>query len=109
MNIVESLRELIGAAAVLDAADTATRSAGVWRPDNLQAAALARPASTQEVAKVMAWCHANDVSVVTHGGLTGLVHGADAGPEPNRCSPRLAAECRCPAGAGHTVRQTADC
>jgi len=81
MNIVESLRELIGAAAVLDAADTATRSAGVWRPDNLQAAALARPASTQEVAKVMAWCHANDVSVVTHGGLTGLVHGADAGPE----------------------------
>lgn len=81
MNIVESLRELIGAAAVLDAADTATRSAGVWRPDNLQAAALARPASTQEVAKVMAWCHANDVSVVTHGGLTGLVHGGDAGPE----------------------------
>ena len=29
----------------------------------------------------MAWCHANDVSVVTHGGLTGLVHGGDAGPE----------------------------
>lgn len=81
MNIVESLRELIGEAAVLDAADTATRSAGVWRPDNLQAAALARPGSTQEVSKVMAWCHANDVSVVTHGGLTGLVHGGDAGPE----------------------------
>jgi FAD/FMN-containing dehydrogenase len=81
MDIVGSLREIIGENAVLDAADTATRSAGVWRPDNLQAAALARPANTDEVSKVMAWCHANDISVVTQGGLTGLVHGADAGPD----------------------------
>ena len=81
MDIVGSLRAIIGDNAVLDAADTATRSAGVWRPDNLQAAALARPATTEEVSKVMAWCHANDVSVVTHGGLTGLVHGADASPD----------------------------
>ncbi len=81
MDIVGSLRAIIGDNAVLDAADTATRSAGVWRPDNLQAAALARPANTEEVSKVMAWCHANDISVVTHGGLTGLVHGADAGPD----------------------------
>ena len=81
MDIVGSLRAIIGENAVLDAADTATRSAGVWRPDNLQAAALARPATTEEVSKVMAWCHANDVSVVTHGGLTGLVHGADASPD----------------------------
>jgi FAD/FMN-containing dehydrogenase len=81
MDIVGSLRAIIGENAVLDAADTATRSAGVWRPDNLQAAALARPANTEEVSKVMAWCHANDISVVTHGGLTGLVHGADAGPD----------------------------
>ena len=81
MDIVGSLRAIIGENAVLDAADTATRSAGVWRPDNLQAAALARPANTEEVSKVMAWCHANDISVVTQGGLTGLVHGADAGPD----------------------------
>ena len=81
MDIVGSLRAIIGDNAVLDAADTATRSAGVWRPDNLQAAALARPATTEEVSKVMAWCHANAVSVVTQGGLTGLVHGADAGPD----------------------------
>ncbi len=81
MDIVESLRNLIGDTAVLDAADTATRSAGVWRPDNLQAAALARPASTEEVSKVLAWCHANGIGVVAQGGLTGLVHGADAGPD----------------------------
>ena len=46
MDIVESLRSLIGEKAVLDAVDTATRSAGVWRPDSLQAAAIARPANT---------------------------------------------------------------
>ena len=38
------LRALIGAAAVLDAAELATRSAGAFRADNLKAAALARPA-----------------------------------------------------------------
>jgi len=81
MNPVESLRSLIGEKAVLDAADVATRSAGVWRPDNLQAAALARPASTEEVSQVLRWCHANQVGVVTQGGLTGLVHGGDAAPD----------------------------
>jgi len=81
MNPVESLRSLIGEKAVLDAADVATRSAGVWRPDNLQAAALARPANTEEVSQVLRWCHANKVGVVTQGGLTGLVHGGDAAPD----------------------------
>ena len=81
MNTVETLRTLIGEKAVLDAADTATRSAGVWRPDNLQALALARPTNTEEVSSVLAWCHDNNVSVVTQGGLTGLVHGGDAQPD----------------------------
>ncbi len=81
MDIVRELRALIGESGVLEAADVAKRSAGVWRPDNLKAAALARPTTTEEVAAVLRWCHANGVPVVTHGGLTGLVHGADAGPD----------------------------
>jgi FAD/FMN-containing dehydrogenase len=81
MDIVDSLRSLIGEKAVLDAADTASRSAGVWRPDNLQAAAMARPANTEEVSKILKWCNDNKVSVVAHGGLTGLVHGGDAEPD----------------------------
>ena len=80
MNIVESLRALVGEAAVIDAAGVAKRSAGVWRPDSLQAAALVRPASTEEVSRVVRWCFENNVGVVTHGGLTGLVHGGDAQP-----------------------------
>jgi len=77
MDIVNGLRGLIGDAGVLDATEVARRSAGVWRPDNLKAAALARPTSTEEVAAVLSWCHAHGVAVVPHGGLTGLVRGAD--------------------------------
>ena len=80
MNLTDSLRQLVGENAVLDAADVATRSAGYLRPDNLKAAALVRPANTDEVSRVMRWCCENNIGVVTHGGLTGLVHGADAGP-----------------------------
>tara|TARA_R110002110_G_scaffold415765_3_gene655323 strand:- start:92776 stop:94152 length:1377 start_codon:yes stop_codon:yes gene_type:complete len=80
MDIVESLRALVGDKAVLDAQEVAERSAGVWRPDNLQAAALVRPKTTEEVSRVLRWCNENEVAVVTHGGLTGLVHGADAAP-----------------------------
>ncbi|HQR25118.1 MAG TPA: FAD-binding oxidoreductase [Steroidobacteraceae bacterium] len=81
MDIARELRALIGESGVLDAADVARRSAGVWRPDNLRAAALARPTSTEQVAAVLRWCNANGVPAVTQGGLTGLVHGADAGPD----------------------------
>ncbi|MBN8477326.1 FAD-binding oxidoreductase [Sulfuritalea sp.] len=81
MNLTDSLRQLVGENAVLDAADVATRSAGYLRPDNLKAAALVRPANTDEVSRVMRWCCENNIGVVTHGGLTGLVHGGDAKPD----------------------------
>ena len=71
MNLTESLRQIVGETAVLDAADVTTRSAGYLRPDNPKAAALVRPANTDEVSQVMRWCFANNVDVVTHGGLTG--------------------------------------
>jgi len=79
--LVEGLRALAGADAVLDATALATRSAGVMRPDCLKAAALVRPMSTEELSVVMRWCHANNVAVVAQGGLTGLVHGGDAAAE----------------------------
>ena len=49
MNLTESLRQIVGENGVVDAADVATRSAGYLRPDNLKAAALVRPANTDEV------------------------------------------------------------
>jgi FAD/FMN-containing dehydrogenase len=78
MNLIDDLRALVGADAVLDATETAQRSAGVWRADSLKAAALVRPRSTDELAAVMRYCHTHDIKVVAQGGLTGLVHGSDA-------------------------------
>ncbi len=81
MGMLEELRALVGDNGVLDAAAVASRSAGAYRPDNLKAMVLVRPASTEEVSAVLRWCHVNQVAVVTQGGLTGLVHGADASSE----------------------------
>jgi FAD/FMN-containing dehydrogenase len=81
VDTVQALRELVGETGVLGTADIATRSAGFLRPDTLQAKALVRPKDTGEVSKVLRWCHDNGTRIVTHGGLTGLVHGADASPE----------------------------
>src|ERR1700687_2803898 len=81
MDTVEALRAIVGETAVLSAADVATRSAGILRPDTLKARALVRPKNTGEVSKTVRWCHDHGMPIVTHGGLTGLVHGADASPE----------------------------
>jgi FAD/FMN-containing dehydrogenase len=81
VDTIEALRAIVGETGVLDAADVATRSAGVLRPDTLKARALVRPRNTDEVSKVVRWCHDNRMPIVTHGGLTGLVHGADASPD----------------------------
>ena len=81
MDTVEALRAIAGDAGVLCAADLARRSAGILRPDTLKARALVRPKDTAEVSKVVRWCHDHGLAVVTQGGLTGLVHGADASPD----------------------------
>lgn len=83
MNIVNELRQRLGEdKLVLDAAALGERLAGVWRPDDrLQGQALARPETTEGVAAVLAFCAEHNLRVVTQGGLTGLVHGADTDPE----------------------------
>ena len=80
-NLILDLRATVGDDGVLDATEMAGRSAGVWRPDGLKAKALVRPRTTEQLAAVLRYCHANNQTVVTHGGLTGLVHGADTRPE----------------------------
>ena len=81
MDTIEALQAIVGEGGVLAAAEIAKRSAGILRPDTLKAQALVRPKNTDEVSKVLRWCHDNGVHVVTQGGLTGLVRGADASPE----------------------------
>jgi len=50
-----------------------------WRRQRaIRAKVLLRPATTEQVSKALALCHAAGQSVITQGGLTGLVHGVDS-------------------------------
>ena len=82
MDVVNELRQRLGEdRAVLDRTTLRERVAGIWRPrEHLDGVALARPVDTAGVSTVLAFCHEHGLPVVTHGGLTGLVHGADTDP-----------------------------
>ena len=77
-ELIKTLSAALGDGGLLSREEAADRAAGVWDPSPIQAMALARPRSTDEVAQVLRLCGAAGVSVVTHGGLTGLVHGAES-------------------------------
>src|SRR3954462_6284274 len=71
------LRALVGDAGLLEGAAVRERAATLWH-GRVDAELLVRPRSTEQVSAVLRLCHAHDQPVVTHGGLTGLVNGADA-------------------------------
>jgi FAD/FMN-containing dehydrogenase len=78
MEIVERIRAIVGERGVLDCREAALRKAGIWRDDSIKARAIIRPRTTDELSAVLACCHAAGQAVVIHGGLTGLVRGADS-------------------------------
>jgi FAD/FMN-containing dehydrogenase len=72
------LRQILGESGVLAPRDFHQRAAGIWRQsESLSGIALARPRNTQETAACLALCYQREIPVVTQGGLTGLVRGAD--------------------------------
>lgn len=79
-GLFERLRSIVGEHGILNGEETAQRPAGFMRPDTLQASLLVRPKTTAEVAAVLKLCNEEKRAVVTQGGLTGLVHGADTVP-----------------------------
>ncbi|HJV85272.1 MAG TPA: FAD-binding oxidoreductase [Noviherbaspirillum sp.] len=80
-ELTERLRAIVGADGLLEADEVRKRPAGFLRTDTLQAGLLVRPRTTAEVAAVLKLCNQKKCAVVTQGGLTGLVHGADTTPE----------------------------
>lgn len=78
---LEALRAIVGAPHVLTGDDVHSRRVDWMTGAPCQAGAIVRPADTEQVAAVMQACHAVQQPVVTHGGLTGLVHGAEASPD----------------------------
>jgi FAD/FMN-containing dehydrogenase len=76
MNFLEALQQRLGEAGLLLGGDLA-RYENDWRKRYVgHALAVARPASTEEVAAVMKLCHEYRVAVVPQGGNTGLVGGS---------------------------------
>lgn len=75
-----ALEAIVGPGHVLDKDALAGRQVGHC-PENLDAKALVRPADTDEIAAVLALCHGRGQTVVTHGGLTGLVNGGASRPD----------------------------
>lgn len=80
-DLVRQLEDLLGPGAVLGPERIAERATSYWNPAAMQGAALVRPRSVGEVSGVMKICHAAGQSIVVQGGLTGVVAGAEAGPE----------------------------
>ncbi|KAA0013601.1 FAD-binding oxidoreductase [Billgrantia pellis] len=78
---LEEIAAIVGAGNVLTGADVAQRRVDWMTGASCRAGAIVRPGSTDELAAVMRLCHLAGQPVVTHGGLTGLVHGGEAGPD----------------------------
>ena len=80
-ELLDDIIGIVGASGVLTGADVAARPASWLRPEPSRAKAIVRPAKTEEVAAVMALCHAAGQVVIPVGGNTGLVEGATAGED----------------------------
>ncbi|MBL1266911.1 MAG: FAD-binding oxidoreductase [Halomonas sp.] len=78
---LEALRAIVGPGHVLTGDDVHSRRVDWMTGAPCQAGAIVRPADTEQLSTVMRACYELQQPVVTHGGLTGLVHGAEASPD----------------------------
>jgi FAD/FMN-containing dehydrogenase len=76
-DLLSQIAAIVGPQGLLTGGDVSGRAADWLGLSTCQARAIVRPASTQELSKVMALCHAAGQAVVPAGGMTGLVHGTD--------------------------------
>lgn len=79
--LIEEIREIVGDRGVLTGDDVAARSCDPFRAVPPLGPAIVRPASTADLARVVALCHARGQRIVVHGGRTGVAGGALAGPD----------------------------
>jgi len=80
-NLLNDLITIVGPEGVLRGEDVSQRSVDWFTGAPCRAMAIVRPRSTEQLSKVMALCYQADQPVVTHGGMTGIVHGGVATPE----------------------------
>jgi len=77
-DLRSDLRAIVGEQGMLEGDAVRERGATLFH-GRIDAELLVRPRSTEQVSSILGICHARGQPVVTHGGLTGLVNGADAG------------------------------
>lgn len=77
-SLKADLLSIVGEQGLLAGAAVRERAATLFH-GHVEAELLVRPRTTEQVAAVLRLCHERGQAVVTHGGLTGLVNGADAG------------------------------
>ena len=71
-DILTELRGQLGADAVLDRDSLRARARNYWDATPLEARALVRPRTTEDLSCIMKICYAREQTVVVHGGLTGV-------------------------------------
>ena len=76
-DLIAKLKVALGPSAVLEGAEAAEKAQGGWSKLGTPRVVL-RPASTEDVSKALALCHAAGEGVVPWGGKTGLVEGGEA-------------------------------
>ncbi|MBW6393415.1 FAD-binding oxidoreductase [Billgrantia antri] len=79
--LLTDIAAVVGSGNVLTGDDVTQRRVDWMSGASCHAGAIVRPGNTDELAAVMRLCHAARQPVVTHGGLTGLVHGGEAAPD----------------------------
>lgn len=75
-TLIAELQTRLGPNGLLTGDSVRQRLAGIWHKEGIQAKAIVRPKTTEDVSTLLRLCHAESQSVVMHGGLTGLVNGA---------------------------------
>lgn len=79
-SMLEECATLLGPQGILTGNDVASRVVGFGSEQPIQARAILRPCSTDEVAACLRYCHTAGQSVVPHGGITNLVQSAHTEP-----------------------------
>lgn len=72
-KIATDIAGVLGARQVLDSAKVAERATSYWNSAPMQAASMAMPSTTDEIAAVLKACNDARQAVLTHGGLTNAV------------------------------------
>ena len=80
-RLLAALAEIVGPDNLLTGEAVRQRSVDWFTSAPCEAAAIVRPRDTEQLRQVMVLCHEARQPVVTHGGLTGVVHGAVAAPD----------------------------